>query len=63
MNSIPQHEVAKGSGHNEFIRANPIALSNRVAKKPLPERPSGMSTIVILLLFESIDYAFCSPSG
>jgi hypothetical protein len=42
MNSIPQHEVAKGKGHNEFARASPTALSNDVAKNPAPSKPSGL---------------------
>jgi len=32
INSIPQHDVAKGNGHIEFERANPTALSSVVAK-------------------------------
>src|SRR4030095_6363522 len=45
MNSIPQHEVAKGSGHSEFLRASPTILSRLVAKKPGPSNPSGALTI------------------
>lgn len=33
INSIPQHEVANGNGHNEWERANPTTLSKEVAKK------------------------------
>jgi hypothetical protein len=45
MNSIPQHEVANGRGHNEFERAIPITLSSEVAKNPAPSIPAGASTI------------------
>jgi hypothetical protein len=31
INSIPQHEVAKGSGQREFALASPIILSKDVA--------------------------------
>ena len=41
MNSIPQQEVAKGSGQMEFLRARPTTLSIEVAKKPGPSIPSG----------------------
>ena len=44
INSIPQHEVANGSGHKEYERAKPIALSSEVAKKPAPSTPGGAST-------------------
>ena len=47
MNSIPQQEVAKGSGQIEFLRASPITLSSVVAKKPSPIDPSGISTRLI----------------
>jgi hypothetical protein len=36
MNSIPQQEVAKGSGQMEFFLANPTTLSKEVAKNPSP---------------------------
>jgi len=36
MNSIPQHEVANGSGQIEFFRANPTTLLSFVAKNPSP---------------------------
>jgi len=36
--------VANGSGHNEFERAKPIALSSEVAKNPAPSTPGGAST-------------------
>ena len=45
MNSIPQQEVANGNGQMELERANPITLSNEVAKKPCPSTPSGVSTV------------------
>ena len=45
INSIPQHDVAKGKGYNEFARARPTALSNDVAKNPDPSIPAGASTI------------------
>ena len=41
INSMPQHEVAKGNGHNEFARASPTALSKLVAKNPEPSTPGG----------------------
>jgi len=47
INSIPQQEVAKGSGQIEFFRANPITPFNLVAKKPSPWWPSGISTMLI----------------
>lgn len=50
INSMPQQEVAKGSGHNECERAKPIALSKEVAKKPFPSMPGGASTILISLM-------------
>src|SRR5690606_14131484 len=50
INSIPQHEVANGNGHNEFARARPIALSNVVAKNPAPSTPGGASANVTLLM-------------
>jgi hypothetical protein len=53
MNSIPQHDVAKGNGHIEFFRARPTTLSKVVAKIPGAEYPSGGST----LLYEGV--AFC----
>jgi hypothetical protein len=37
MNSIPQHDVANGSGQMEFLRASPTTLSREVVKKPSPE--------------------------
>ena len=49
INSIPQHDVAKGKGHNEFALANPIALSKLVAKDPCPSIPSGASPIFTTL--------------
>jgi hypothetical protein len=45
INSIPQQDVAKGSGHNELARAKPMALSTRVAKNPGPSMPGGGCTI------------------
>jgi hypothetical protein len=45
MNSIPQHEVAKGNGHIEFFRARPTTFSRLVAKKPAPSSPSGFGPI------------------
>src|SRR5690242_7289570 len=47
MNSIPQHEVAKGRGQMEFFLASPITLFNDVAKKPSPWWPSGISPKLI----------------
>jgi hypothetical protein len=43
MNSIPQHEVAKGRGQRELARARPTRLSKLVAKKPAPSIPGGAS--------------------
>jgi hypothetical protein len=54
MNSIPQQEVANGSGQMEFFLARPTTLSIEVAKKPSPEKPSGVSTMLMpqsLVLF------------
>jgi hypothetical protein len=42
---MPQHDVAKGNGHNEFARAIPTALSTEVAKNPAPSTPAGAPTI------------------
>jgi hypothetical protein len=47
MNSIPQQEVAKGNGHNEFFRASPTTELNCVAKNPSPPIPSGAGAIEI----------------
>jgi hypothetical protein len=56
MNSIPQQEVAKGSGQRELARAKPTALSRLVAKKPWPSRPSGLYSLLIsTLVVMSID--------
>jgi hypothetical protein len=46
INSMPQHDVANGNGHNEFALANPITLSSVVAKKPGWAYPSGGSAIL-----------------
>src|SRR6185369_3982124 len=48
MNSIPQQDVANGSGHMEFLRARPTTLSRLVAKKPAPSTPGGFSATVTL---------------
>jgi hypothetical protein len=37
INSIPQHEVAKGKGYKEFALASLTALLRVVAMKPSPE--------------------------
>jgi hypothetical protein len=50
MNSMPQHDVAKGSGQIEFLRAKPTTFSNLVAKKPGPSWPAGRSPTVILFV-------------
>lgn len=50
INSIPQQDVAKGSGHNELERAKPITLSMEVAKKPDPSMPGGASTKLTSLM-------------
>jgi hypothetical protein len=47
INSIPQQEVAKGSGHIEFFLASPTASLSLVAKKPSPVCPGGMSAMLI----------------
>jgi hypothetical protein len=47
---MPQHDVANGSGHNEYERAKPITLSTDVAKNPAPSTPGGASTILISLM-------------
>jgi len=46
MNSIPQHDVANGNGQIEFFLASPMTLSNRVAKKPGAEYPTGGGTVL-----------------
>jgi hypothetical protein len=43
INSIPQHEVANGKGHIEFLRARPTTLLSCVVKKPSPVNPGGAS--------------------
>jgi hypothetical protein len=61
MNSIPQHEVAKGNGHNENFLAIPITLLSLVAKKPSPSKPSGAGALVIIVGFLSdivVDFRF-----
>jgi hypothetical protein len=47
---MPQHEVAKGKGHNEFALANPTTSFSFVAKKPSPTTPSGGATIFVFVL-------------
>jgi hypothetical protein len=54
INSIPQHDVAKGKGHKEFARASPTALSRVVAKKPAPETPGGAGANFISLIIHGI---------
>jgi hypothetical protein len=46
INSIPQHDVAKGNGQMELDRARPTTLSIFVAKKPGPSRPAGAFVMV-----------------
>jgi hypothetical protein len=55
INSIPQHEVAKGNGQSELALANPTTSLNFVAKKPSPEYPGGGATVFTdeLLIFNS----------
>jgi len=53
MNSIPQQDVANGSGHSELARAKPIALSNDVAKNPDPWMPGGASANFMSLIANS----------
>src|SRR5687768_7938003 len=55
MNSMPQHDVANGSGQMEFFRAIPTTLSRLVAKKPAPSYPSGFSTSFISVFLVSVD--------
>jgi len=55
MNSIPQQDVAKGKGHNEFFLAKPTTELSCVAKKPSPEIPSGAAPIEIA---SAIDASF-----
>jgi hypothetical protein len=50
INSIPQHDVANGSGHSELARAKPTTLSKDVAKKPDPSMPGGASANFISLI-------------
>jgi hypothetical protein len=47
INSIPQHEVAKGNGQIELALPKPTALSIVVAKKPAPSIPGGAVTMSI----------------
>ena len=51
MNSIPQHDVAKGKGHNEFLRAIPTTSSSFVTKNPGPSKPSGLLAISTFVRF------------
>ena len=60
INSIPQQEVANGSGHNECERARPITLSNEVAKNPDPSIPGGASANFISLISSVLPNA-CFP--
>src|SRR5258708_2182490 len=48
MNSMPQQEVANGSGQIEFFRARPTTFSRLVAKNPAPSSPSGLSATFTL---------------
>jgi hypothetical protein len=54
INSIPQQEVAKGSGHMELALARPMTCSSLVAKKPWPSYPGGASAIFtsVLIILE-----------
>src|SRR5690606_241946 len=58
--SIPQHEVAKGSGQSEWLLAKPITLLNLVAKKPSPSKPSGgvASILTVGLLSDIMFFLF-----
>jgi hypothetical protein len=47
INSMPQHEVAKGKGHMEFFLARPTTSPNFDAKKPSPWCPSGIADTLI----------------
>jgi hypothetical protein len=47
INSMPQQEVAKGSGQSEFFLARPTTSLSFVAKNPWPACPSGISTILM----------------
>ncbi|GGG80594.1 hypothetical protein GCM10007415_11330 [Parapedobacter pyrenivorans] len=51
---MPQQDVANGSGHNELALANPIALSNVVAKKPDPSTPGGAAANLISLMLTPV---------
>jgi hypothetical protein len=55
MNSMPQHEVAKGNGQSEFLRAMPTILSKLVAKKPGPSNPSGALTTSTICPYQLIE--------
>jgi hypothetical protein len=61
MNSIPQHDVAKGKGQIEFFRANPTTFSRLVAKNPAPSIPGGFAEILILPVIGSISYLLIFP--
>jgi hypothetical protein len=53
MNSIPQQEVAKGSGQMEFFRASPTTSLSLVVKNPSPLKPSGMGPIPIAVVMSA----------
>jgi hypothetical protein len=56
MNSKPQHDVAKGKGQSDLLRARPTTLSRLVLKNPSPVNPSGASTILIPQLLVSFSF-------
>jgi hypothetical protein len=47
---MPQHEVAKGKGHNELALAKPTTSLSFVAKNPSPTTPSGGATVFVFVL-------------
>src|SRR5690606_17829546 len=63
INSIPQHDVANGSGHKEFALAKPITLSKDVAKNPAPSTPGGASANVTLLMIFFVIVALIPIQG
>jgi hypothetical protein len=58
MNSIPQQEVANGSGHSELARASPMVLSIVVAKNPGPSYPGGIAACFTIFYFLESRYKY-----
>src|SRR5690606_38029053 len=58
INSMPQQDVANGSGQIEFLRASPTTFSRLVAKKPAPSMPGGFSARLILPFVSLMAFLF-----